>query len=118
MGGGFQSGPGSSRHNGSSVSTAASSSGLLTSLVSASLVLVHLPHPRQTLQTLSLPKELYPISRNRRTAPLALEQGLDENKMLGFLLCLLKDWEVKGLMGAVKPIPSKAYNKPQALPLV
>lgn len=112
VGGGFQSGAGSSRHNGSSVSAAASSSGLLTSLVSASLVLVHLPHSGQLCRPFPFLKNF--VSRSRQTASTpgpGARNGREQD--VGFLLCLLKE---KGLMGAVKPIPSKAYNKPQALP--
>lgn len=112
---GFQSGTGSSRHNGASVSAAASSSGLLTSLVSASLVLVHLPHPGRLSRPFPFLKNfiLSPGTVKQHPWPWSLEW---RRRRCWFLLCLVKDWEVKGLMGAVKPIPNKALTNSKPFP--
>lgn len=95
------------------------------------------PHPLASSPLWSLPlsflftspipgklSRLFPFLKNFILSPETTKQhrwpwsGEWMRTRCWFSLCLLKDWEVEGLMGAVKPIPSKAYNKPQALPPV
>lgn len=112
MGGGLQSGAGSSGHNGSSVSLPPHP------LASSPLwSLVHLPHPGQLSRPFPFLKNfILSVEIGKQHPDPGAGNGREQD--VGFLLCLWKDWEVKGLMGAVKPIPNKACNKPQALPPV